>query len=160
MPCRGLVKTSISHLQRIASNSWFVPSSRFSASFCLKSIISCNPRDLALTSAIANISVDISVAVTCPCLPTIFVALIAGSPIPVAISYTRCPGLIAGSSIKLSLTYCAPFSKVFHHFCHALATLSELCYWLTLNLSASNLEFMLVDILPCNLIKILMKVLY
>jgi hypothetical protein len=55
---------------------------------------------------------DISVANTLPLLPTYFAAVMAGSPIPVAMSRTLEPGLISASSINRLLTFSVPPSIV------------------------------------------------
>src|ERR687894_416858 len=61
-----------------------------------------------------------------PLLPTLFAAVTAGSPIPVAISRTLSPGLVCTSSTNLLLIFWAPFSNVLHQFFHPSDTLFQL----------------------------------
>jgi len=61
-----------------------------------------------------------------PELANLRAAVIAGSPIPVAISNTFWPPLISASSTSLSLTFCAATSTVCHHSFQPSATLSRL----------------------------------
>jgi hypothetical protein len=98
----------------------------FPISPSLNSITFCKPKEIARCFATDNICGEISVANTWPVLPTSFAAVIAGSPIPIAMSRTLEPGLISASSISHLLTFSAPFSIVFHHFCQLLATLFQL----------------------------------
>ena len=109
------------HLERTALNVDF-GKSRTSASLSLNSITPSRPSDLALAFAIASICGEMSVATTLPLGLTRLAAVIAGSPIPVAMSRTLSPGLISASSTILSLTLCAPCSKVDHQACQPAAT--------------------------------------
>jgi hypothetical protein len=98
----------------------------FPISPSLNSITFCKPKEIALCFATNNICGEISVANTWPVVPTSFAAIIAGSPIPVAMSRTLEPALISAGSVGRLLTFSAPFSTVFYHFCQLLATLSQL----------------------------------
>ena len=71
----------------------------------LKSIMPCKFCEMALCFAIDNICGDISVANTWPLIPTRVAAVMAGSPMPVAISTTFEPSYISASSINLSLIF-------------------------------------------------------
>nr|WP_244243969.1 hypothetical protein [Lysobacter alkalisoli] len=101
------------HRQKTASK---LPSGKSScpASACLNSTFD-TPDMAALSRAISSIRDEMSVATTRPADPTRLAASKAGSPIPVAMSSTRCPGSTSASSNMRSLTHRAAFSIVRHH---------------------------------------------
>src|SRR5579871_2146493 len=84
---------------------------------------------------------------TRPLGPTLRAAVIAGSPVPVAISSTRSPGLIFANSTRRLLTPCAARSNSGHHFSHPAAAASQLVRDSRLKRSASKF-WLLIGNLP------------
>ena len=127
------------HLERIASN-FAVCSGKsiFSPSLSLNSIIPFKPSGVALVLAICRILREMSVVTTLPFGMTIFAAVTAGSPMPVAISKTLSPGWISANCIILSLNFWAPRSMVSHQACQPAAALSLI--WRCCALNSSELE--------------------
>ena len=88
-----------------------------------------SPSEVARSRAKSSIRGETSVATTRPAGPARLAASRAGSPIPVATSRTRWPGRTSARSSIRSLTHCAPFSIVRHHFRQPAATLSHCRRW-------------------------------